>query len=68
MILVKFPIDNIVSLLLEAVLRTYIYVHASSALIIDIVRRQKNPTQRYIKFGKSQLFRNKTCFCPAIFI
>lgn len=27
MILVKFPIDNIVSLLLEAVLRTYIYVY-----------------------------------------
>lgn len=43
MILVKFPIDNIVSLLLEAVLRTYIYVHASSALIIDIVRGQKKP-------------------------
>lgn len=43
MILVKFPINNIVSLLLEAVLRTYIYVHASSALIIDIVRRQKKP-------------------------
>lgn len=62
MIVVKFPFDNIVSLYCA-----YIYsVLASLALIIDIVRRQKYPTRRYIKFGKSQLFRNKTCFCPAV--
>lgn len=59
-----WPNFSLITLLAYTV---HIYsVLASLALIIDIVRRQKYPTWRYIKFGKSQLFRNKTCFCPAV--
>lgn len=62
MIVVKFPFDNIVSLYCAYIFSTcklsINYWYCSPAKIPD--------STLYIKFGKSQLFRNKTCFCPAV--
>lgn len=61
MIVVKFPFDNIVS-----VYCAYIFSTCKLSINYWYCSPEKYPTERYIKFGKSQLFRNKTCFCPAV--